>query len=461
MTDSQGPPTPDDLRPTWSRSDRRVPRRIVQPLQAFLRTETSSAVLLLGAAALALVWANSPWRESYEQLWTTILTVDVGDWSISQDLRHWVNDGLMSLFFLVVGLEIKREFLIGELRDRRVAALPIVAAVGGMVVPAGIYLALNAGGAGSNGWGIPMATDIAFAVGVLTLAARRAPSSVRPFLLTLAIVDDIGAIVVIAIFYSEGVSVAALLVAAAIVAVMLALQRFDVRATFVYVVLGIALWVAFFEAGIHPTIAGVVLGFLTPAHPFQRPGAVSEEAIRTARETVDSPDPPDVDAPQWLRLASLSREAVSPLARVESALHPWTSYLVVPLFALANAGIELSGETVRRSLTSRVTLGVVLGLVVGKVVGITGASMLAGAAGVGRPPEGLGWRGVLGVSAVAGIGFTVALFITDLAFPEQRLADEAKIGILAASLLAGALGFAVLRAWSRRAHGPARPGREG
>jgi NhaA family Na+:H+ antiporter len=455
MTDSQRSPRPSDtLRPTWSRSDRRLPRRVVQPLQAFLETETSSAVLLLGATALALAWANSPWRDGYEELWSTVLTVDVGGWSISEDLRHWVNDGLMSLFFLVVGMEIKREFLIGELRDRRAAALPIVAAIGGMVVPALVYAALNAGGEGSNGWGIPMATDIAFAVGVLTIAARYAPPNVRPFLLTLAIVDDIGAILVIAIFYSGGVAPAPLLVAGLILAGMITLQRFDVRATAPYLLLGLALWVAFWESGIHPTIAGVVLGFLTPAHPFQRPGAVSEEAIRTARETMDRPDPPDADAPQWLRLASLSREAVSPLTRVESALHPWTSYVVVPLFALANAGIELSGEAVRRSATSRVTLGVILGLVVGKVVGITGASMLAVAAGLGRLPAGSGWRRILGVSAVAGIGFTVSLFITDLAFSEQRLADEAKIGILVASALASVLGFGVLRASSGRDHRP-------
>jgi NhaA family Na+:H+ antiporter len=460
MTDGRGSPTPDDLRPTWSRSDRRLPRRVVQPLQAFLRTETSSAVLLLGAAALALAWANSPWREGYEDLWRTVLTIRVGDWSISEDLRHWVNDGLMSLFFLVVGLEIKREFLIGELRDRRAAALPVVAALGGMVVPALIYVALNAGGEGSTGWGIPMATDIAFAVGVLTIAARSAPARVRPFLLTLAIVDDIGAIVVIAIFYSGGVSAVPLLVAAVILVAMLGLQRFDVRATAVYLVLGVALWVAFYESGIHPTIAGVILGFLTPAEPFQRPGTVSEEAIRTAEATMDEPNPPDADAPQWLRLAWLSREAVSPLSRVEAALHPWTSYVIVPLFALANAGIELSAEVVRRSATSRVTLGVILGLVVGKVVGITGASMLAVRAGLGRLPVG-SWHRMLGVAAVAGIGFTVSLFITDLAFPQERLADEAKIGILAASVLAGLLGLVLIRASSRRRRPPGAAGREG
>jgi NhaA family Na+:H+ antiporter len=417
----------------------------VQPLQSFLEAESSSAVLLLGAATIALVWANSPFRESYQDLWETVVTIRVGGWELSEDLRHWVNDGLMALFFLVVGLEIKRELLTGELRDRRAAALPALAALGGMVVPAAIYAALNAGGPGSSGWGIPMATDIAFALGVLTLAARHAPPSLKPFLLTLAIVDDIGAICVIAIFYSEGVAVMPLLIGAGMAVLMVALQRFDVRSTIVYLVLGIGIWVAFYESGVHPTLAGVLLGLLTPAVPFQRPGAVSEEAIRVAETTVDDPEPPDADAPQWLRLAGLSREAVSPLARVESALHPWTSFLVVPLFALANAGIELSADSLRAATTSRITLGVLMGLVVGKVIGITAASVIAVRSGVGRLPTGCGWRHVIGMSAVAGIGFTVSLFITDLAFVDAALQAEAKIGILVASVVAGAVGLGILR----------------
>jgi Na+:H+ antiporter, NhaA family len=433
------------VRPSWSRSGRPLARRVIQPLQAFLEAEASSAILLLAAAAFAIAWANSPWRESYEELWRTIVTIGVGDWDLSQDLRHWVNDGLMSLFFLVVGLEVKREFLTGELRGPRAAALPVVAALGGMIVPALVYAAINTGSDGSSGWGIPTATDIAFALGILTLAARSAPPTLKPFLLTLAIVDDIGAILVIALFYSDGVSALPLLVAAILLAIMIALQRFDVRATVVYVALGAAVWLAFYRSGVHPAIAGVILGFITPAEPFQRPRAVSEEAIRTAESTVDDPDPPDVDAPQWLRLAWLSREAVSPLARVEAALHPWTSYIIVPLFALANAGVELSGEALRDSSTSTVTLGVVLGLVVGKVVGITGASAIATATGLGRLPLGAGWRHIIGVAAVAGIGFTVSLFITELAFTQARLAEEAKVGILIASVVAAVIGFLILR----------------
>jgi NhaA family Na+:H+ antiporter len=434
-----------------------VARRLLQPLQSFLEAEASSAVLLLSAAVLAIAWANSPWSDSYEDLWGTLLTFRIGDWVVREDLRHLVNDGLMSLFFLVVGLEIKREFLTGELRDRRAAALPVVAALGGMVVPALIYLALNAGGEGAKGWGIPMATDIAFALGVLTLAARSAPASLKPFLLTLAIVDDIGAIVVIAFFYSGGVAMGPLLAAAILIGVIVVLQRLDVRSAVVYVALGLGVWLAFHESGVHPTIAGVILGLLTPAEPFQRPRAVSAEAVRTAATTVDDPEPPDADSPQWLRLAMLSREAVSPLARAEAALHPWTSYAVIPLFALANAGVRLSVDALRDAMTSPVTLGVVLGLVAGKILGITLASALAVRTGLGRLPSACGWRHVVGLSAVAGVGFTVSLFIAELAFADPALATEAKVGIFAASLVAGVLGFVVLRSGRVASPGEARP----
>jgi Na+:H+ antiporter, NhaA family len=449
------PPHGDDrassLRAPWSRSSRRVARAVAQPLQTFLDAEASSGILLLIAAAVALAWANSPWSASYESFWRTVFSVRIGDWTIAEDLRHWVNDGLMALFFLVVGLEIKREFLTGDLRDRRRAAVPVIAAIGGMVVPALIYVALNAGTDAAHGWGVPMATDIAFALGVLTIAAANAPSSMKSFLLTLAIVDDIGAIAVIAVFYSTHIEIGALLVAVALLGAIVVLQRLDVRATVVYVALGIAVWVACYESGVHPTIAGVALGFLTPAVPFQRPRAVSEEAVRTAERTEDEPNPPDADAPQWLRLAWLSREAVSPLARVEDALHPWTSYIVVPLFAFANAGVRLTGGALADAVTSRVTLGVFVALVVGKVVGVVGASRLAIATRIGRLPDGVGGRELVGTAAVAGIGFTVSLFIADLAFDDPALVTDAKVGILAASVVAGLVGFAIVRSVSRRA----------
>jgi NhaA family Na+:H+ antiporter len=434
-----------ELRPSWSVSDRFLPRTVLRPLQDFLSTSTASAFLLLIAAVVALVWANSPFGESYDSLWHTEIGLGVGSWSIELDLQHWVNDALMALFFLVVGLEIKREVLQGELRDPKAAALPAIAAIGGMAVPALLYVALNAGGAGASGWGIPMATDIAFALGVLTLAARHAPAAIKPFVLTLAIVDDIGAILVIALFYSGGVSTTPLLVAAGVIATIVVLQRIGVRANTAYVVLAIALWLATFEAGIHPTIAGVVMGLLTPMYPFQPPAAVSREAIRTADETDDDPNEPDAGAHLWLRLATLSKEAVSPLVRIEHALLPWTSFVIVPIFALANAGVDLSAESLGDALTSRVTLGVIVGLVVGKTVGIWAASLLAVRVGVARLPAGVDLRHVLGAGAVAGIGFTVALFITELAFDDAALRDEAKIGILIASVLAGLLGWFLLR----------------
>lgn len=433
------------LRVPWSRSDQPLARRFARPLQSFLEEEASGGILLLVAAIVALVWANSPWRDGYATFWGTEVAVRLGRWGIREDLRHWVNDGLMSLFFLVVGLEIKRELLTGELRDRRAAALPVIAALGGMVVPALLYAVLNVSGGGAKGWGIPMATDIAFALGLLTLAARHAPPGLKPFLLTLAIVDDIGAIAVIAIFYSGQIAWPALVTAGALCVLIVGLQRSNVRWTFVYILLGVLVWIALFESGVHPTIAGVGLGLLTPAVPFQRPRAVSDEAHRVADETVDDPSPPDADAHHWLALAWLSREAVSPLARIEEMLHPWTSNVVVPMFALANAGVLLSGEALSDAASSAITLGIVVGLVAGKLLGVSLASAAAVRLGLGRLPAGVGWPHVLAVGAVAGIGFTVSIFIAELAFTAPVQIDRARIGVLVASLLAGVLGWALLR----------------
>ena len=446
------PPELEDIRPPWSRSDRTVPRVVVRPLQEFLQTSTAAAFVLFGAIVVALAWANSPWRESYVSLWHTALAVRVGSVTIGSDLHFWINDGLMTLFFLVVGIEIKREFTIGELRDRRAAALPAIAAVGGMLVPALLFLAVVGSGDARKGWGIPMATDIALALGALLLAARHAPAGLKPLLLTLAIVDDIGAILVIAIFYPQGGNATELLGAVALLGVIVLLQRLHVRATVVYVAIGIGVWYLTYRAGVHPTIAGVALGLLTPSVPFQRPAAVSAEARRTAEETVDDPTPPDVDAGSWLRLAWLSREAVSPLARTEHALLPWTSFVVVPLFALANAGVTLAGETLRRSMTERLGLAIVLGLVVGKPLGIAVAARLSAATGVGRLPRDVGWGHIVGMGATAGIGFTIALFIAELAFPESpELLAQAKVSILVGSVLAGVIGHVILRAARRPA----------
>ncbi|MEX1262856.1 MAG: Na+/H+ antiporter NhaA [Actinomycetota bacterium] len=437
----------DGVRPPWSRSDRLVPRRVVQPLQEFLQTATASALLLLVAVVVALVWANSPWKAGYASLFSTDLAVRLGSLvDLEGDLHFWVNDGLMALFFLVVGLEIKREVVSGELRQLRVATLPILAAIGGMVAPALIYVAIAGGGETGRGWGIPMATDIAFALGVLALAASHASPRLKPLLLTLAIVDDIGAIIVIAVFYTGGLEVTALLAAFAIAGLIAAATAVHIRFLLVYVLLGAALWYATYRAGIHPTIAGVLLGLLTPATPFQRPAAVSEEARHTADETSDDPTPVDGDEHWWMRLAWISREAVSPLVRTEHALLPWTSFVVLPLFALANAGVELSIAAVSASLTSPVSVGVFLGLVLGKPLGVLVGSSLASRSGLGRLADDVGWGDMAGIGMTAGVGFTVALFIAELAFPSGTLLDEAKIGILAASLVAGAGGYAILRA---------------
>jgi NhaA family Na+:H+ antiporter len=439
----------EDIRPSWSGSARPVPRLVLRPLQTFLRTEEASGILLLAAAVAALLWANSPWRASYDALWHTQLTIGLGPWSLAEDLQHWVNDALMALFFLVVGLEIKRELTTGELREPKAAAFPAIAALGGMAVPALLYLAINPSGEPGRGWGIPMATDIAFALGVLAIVGRGLPTALKTFLLALAIVDDIGAILVIAIFYSGSISPGPLLAAAGLLVLILVLQRLQVRWTAVYVLLGVGVWLATFQSGIHATIAGVALGLTTPAVPFQRPRAVSLEAHRVADDTVDDPVPPDADAHQWLHLAGLTREAVSPLARLEHLLHPWTSWVVIPVFALANAGLSITRSTLGEMLTSGVTLGIVAGLVVGKTVGITVFTWMATRTGITRLPEGVRWSQLVGVAALAGIGFTVSLFITSLAFQTQAVQDTAKVGILAASLLAGLLG-ALFLARSRR-----------
>ena len=392
------------------RRRRRVP--LVQPLQEFLRESTSSSWVLVAAVAVALVWVNSPWGASYDRLWSTPLVVHIGGLTIGSDLAFWISSGLMTFFFLVVGLEIKREVTAGELRRPKAVALPAIAAVGGMVVPALLYLAIAHGPAG-RGWGVPIATDIALALGALALAARHAPAALKPLLLTLAIVDDIGAIVVIALFYSHGGRPLALVAALLVVAAVIVLEWLHVRATVVFIGLGVLLWVACDQAGIHPTIAGVVMGLLTPVH---------------AR--------PD--------------EEVAPLARTEHLLLPWTSFLIVPLFALSSAGVHLSAATISAAFGGVVAVGVFVGLVIGKPIGVVAASLLARRTGVGEAPAEVGTRALVGLGATAGIGFTVGLFIAELAFStEPLLLAEAKIGLLTASVVAGALGYAVLRGSDR------------
>ena len=424
-------------RATFLGSDRFLARVVARPVNRFLHIEASGGILLLAATVIALVWANSPWQAGYVDLWHTELSFTIGGTKVSEDLRHWVNDGLMALFFFVVGLEIKGEVVRGQLASARDAALPALAAVGGMVVPAVIFAVINAGGDGSAGWGIPMATDIAFAVGVLALLGDRVPAALKVLLLALAIVDDIGAIAVIALVYTDDLSVGWLALAVGGLVVFALLRRARVWYPPIYVVVGLAVWFATLESGIHATIAGVALGLLTPARPL----LAQPDADRVAAE-LSTDD--DVTAAEVQDIAFRIRESVSIGERLEEAMHPWTSYVVIPVFALANAGIVISGDAIGDAAGSAVTAGVVLGLVVGKVVGVVGAAWLAVRVGAARLPDDITWPHVAGMAALAGIGFTVSIFVSGLAFDDEALVEQAKLGVLAASIVAAAVGSAVL-----------------
>jgi len=432
------------LGPVYTESDGAFARLVARPVREFLRVEAAGSVLLLAAAVVALVWANSPWAAAYDGLWHTPITFDLGVLTLEESLQHWVNDALMVIFFFVVGLEIKYELVHGDLHDPRTAALPIVAAVGGMLVPAAVYLAIVGGGEGSSGWGIPMATDIAFAVGVLGLLGRRIPSAARLFLLTLAIVDDIGAILVIAVFYTDDLDLVALAVAVVLLGVMVTMRRLRIWSIPAYVVIGVLVWLATLQSGVHATLAGVAIGMLTPATPLLR----EKVARGYAQEALSDRH---LDADELHRLRFLLDESVSIVERLQTRLHPVSSYVVLPVFALANAGVHLGGGVLGEALDSTIALGIAAGLVIGKPVGILLAAYVAVKVGLGRLPEDTGWRMVAGLGAVGGIGFTVSLFIAGLSFPgEELLTEEAKVGILAGSLLAALVGVGVLLLGSSR-----------
>jgi NhaA family Na+:H+ antiporter len=442
------------LKDPWSESDRYVPRTVVQPLQRILRHEAAGGIVMLVAATVAIAWANSPWSSSYAELWSTPLRVELGD-LVHLDhlsLQAWVNDAVMTVFFLLVGVEIKREVVHGDLQDVRAVALPIIAALGGMIVPAAIYWSFNRGGPGADGWAVPMATDIAFAVGVVTLAGRRVPMAAKVFLLTLAVADDIGAIVMIAVFYTGALSWGWLACAALGLGVIFVLRQSDVQSLAPYLTVGAFAWLALLESGVHATLVGVALGLLTPAWPLRSPRLFPPEARRVANSVeaayYDRVLAREEFAENEQRIADVSRLAMfstSPLERLERALSPWVAYVVVPVFALANAGVSLTGDAVAGVVSNPVTTGVVLGLVVGKAVGVFGATAVAVRVGIGRLPAGTTWRHVLGLSTAAGVGFTVALFVTSLSFDAPATADAAKVGILAGSTIAGVLGYVLLR----------------
>jgi NhaA family Na+:H+ antiporter len=420
------------------------------PLQKYLHTEGVGGAVLVAAAAAGVIWANSPWAAGYEALWLTEIHVTLGPWDFEHDLRHLVNDGLMAVFFFVVGLEIKRELIEGALSDRRRVMLPVVAALGGMVVPAALYALIVAGGPGTSGWGIPMATDIAFAIAVLALTA--ATHDLKVLLLAIAIVDDIGAILVIAVFYTADFSAAAAGVALGCVGAVLLMQRVGFTHMGFYVPVAALFWIAVLESGVHATIAGVVLGALTPARALlSRQDLV--HAVRVLDERLSAVEPNEernADRPEETEMLlaeveELARQSESPLDRAERLFHPWSSYVILPLFALANGGIALTADAMRAAVDSPVAWAIAVGLVVGKPLGITAFSWIAVRAGIASLPEGMNWRHLAGVGLLGGIGFTVSLFITDLAFDDAGLIATAKAGIFAASLVAATGGWLAMR----------------
>jgi len=425
--------------------------RLLLPFERFVRAQASGGVLLLVAAVVAMVCANSPWREAYHHLWEHEIALRFDDWELAGSLHHWINDGLMAMFFFVVGLELKRELVGGELARPAQALLPVAAGIGGMLVPAGIYLLVNGGERpAADGWGIPMATDIAFAVGLIALLGPRVPTALKVFLTTLAIADDLGAVPVIALFYTSDVSLANLAIGGGFLAVLVAGNVLGVRSPVFYGLFGIGgLWVAFLLSGVHATIAGVLAAMTIPA------SVKIDEAgyVRRMRRSVDEferLDPNDVPTltPEQLHTVDqairLARHAATPLQQLEHQLHPFVAFVVMPLFALANAGVELPGE-IGAALSAPVALGVALGLLVGKPVGILLVCGLFDRLGLARLGADFGWRPLVGVAFLAGIGFTMSLFVNALAFESAELREQAKLGILLASLVAGGVGFAILR----------------
>lgn len=443
------------VRHTWSESDRFVPRALIRPVQRLLAHEAAGGIVMLVAAAVAIGWANSPWSQSYTDFWSTPLRIELGE-LIHLDhlsLQAWVNDALMAVFFLLVGAEIKREVVHGDLGELRAIALPIIAALGGMLVPAAIYVMITHGEPGAEGWGIPMATDIAFAVGVVSLLGRRVPLGAKVFLLTLAVADDIGAIVVIAVFYTGSLAWGWFAAALVGLAAIFAMRRSDVQSLAPYLAVGGAVWLALLESGVHATLAGVALGLLTPAWPLRSPRHFPVEARRLVDQIerayydrVLTEEEFEQNEQLIAEVARLSIHSTSPLERLTRALSPWVAFVIVPVFALANAGVELSRDAVAGLVTDPVSLGVAAGLLVGKTVGVTAGAAIAVALRLGRLPDGTTWRHIIGLALVAGIGFTVALFVTSISLEDPAVAASAKVGILFGSLLAGLAGYLFLRA---------------
>jgi len=423
---------------------------LTYPIQEFLHQQASGGILLIIATVIALAWANSPFSESYHHLWHTYVKIDIGGIGLNYSLHHWINDGLMVIFFFVVGLEIKRELMVGELSTAKKAALPIAAALGGMIFPALIYTIFNLGSESASGWGIPMATDIAFVVGILALLGKRVPLALKIFILALAIVDDLGAVLVIAIFYTSNISLTSLMIAGGLIVLLIAMNRLGVRSLLMYTFVGVALWLAFLKSGVHATVAGVLLAFTIPVSSrintmkfkketeslikdFDNAGEHGEDVL-TNSERMSIVD----------KIENNCEKILTPLQRFEHGLHPWVSFFIMPVFALANAGVTI-GSGLSSALTHPVSIGIILGLFIGKQIGIFGFSYLAVKLKLASEPEGVSWKKIYAASVLAGIGFTMSLFIANLAFTSPELLNISKVGILAGSLLSGSVGFIILK----------------
>lgn len=418
--------------------------RLSPGLRSYFATEGGGATLLLAASAIALVWANVA-GGSYHDLWETPINLMVGTWTLELSLHHWVNDFLMAVFFFVVGVEVNRELTVGELRTFRAASVPLFGAIGGLAVPIGLYLLINPSGPDASGWGLPMSTDTAFVIGVLALAGPRCPDQLRVFLLTLAIFDDIGAIALLGIFYSDALSLGALVLAALLTALLFAMRWIGVWQIPPYLLVGLILWVAVLESGLHPTLAGVVVGLAVPTARRGRDDEARHHLGWYARALMEEFDP------ARSRLAvSAARSAVPTSDRILDALHPVSSYFVVPVFGLANAGVVLSGESISAAVTSPVTLGVLVGLVLGKGIGVFAGAMVALVTGLGTLPGRVRYGHLAGGAFLCGIGFTIALFVSELAFDDDALINEAKVGIIVGSILSGVIGIVILRYFGDR-----------
>ncbi len=445
----------DRLTDTFHGSSQTPISQLMRPVQRFMHEEASSGIMLFVAAVVALVWANSPWYHTYEEVFEMHLSIGFGDWVINETLHHWIDDGLMAIFFFVVGLEIKRAIVVGELSSVRRAALPIFAALGGMIVPALIYVAFNSSGEAFRGWGVPMATDIAFSLGVLSLLRSRAPLPLKIFLAAFAIIDDIGAVIVIAVFYTGDIAWDNLGIGAIFLVLLVVVARLGIRHPLVYMVLGVIVWLAFLKSGVHATVAGVLVaatipirvrvnaaGFVARSRDlllvFERSGEYGHEDQTSSEQRAILKEVEDT-----------AHKLQSPLQRFETALHPWVAFIIMPLFALSNAGVKIEGDFLA-ALSHPVTLGIVFGLVIGKQVGVTLFSLAAVRLGFAALPYGVTWTQFYGVALLGGIGFTMSLFITKLAFTHEMLTIEAKIGILLGSAISGIIGYLVLlRAGSR------------